>query len=104
MRFIISALVFLSFTMTVAYAGDLSGRIIKDEGSPLANTEVSIDNEKIKTNEFGGYRVKLQDGKRELNIKFGGDDYTSEIINIYSPEVKQNWKVDSKNRKFVKIR
>lgn len=104
MRFIITVFIFLSFTMAVAYAGDMSGRIIKDDGSPLASADISVDNGNFKTNEFGGYRVNLQDGERELKIKIGEVSYTSEIIKIYSPEVKQNWKVDSKNRKFIKVR
>ncbi len=104
MKYIIFALIFLSFTCSILYAGDLSGRIIKDDGSPLAGADVSIDNANVKTNEFGGYRVTLQDGERELNIKIGNVSYTSEKVKIYSPEVKQNWKVDSKNNKLIKIR
>jgi hypothetical protein len=88
----------------VALAGTLYGRIVKPDGSPLAKTEVVIEGKKVTTNEFGGYRLVLPDGARELQATVGGVGYTSDRIEVYSPETKQNWRLDPEKKRMTAIR
>lgn len=92
----------------IAYAGELNGVIVKEDGNPLSDAEISVEDKDviltIKTNTYGGYRIKLRDGEKELKFKIGGTVYVSEKLNIYSPSVKQNWKMDSRNKRLIKIR
>jgi hypothetical protein len=90
----------------MAFAGTLTGRIIDEKGNSLANTEIEIVKEGIKfrTNAFGAYSVNIKDGRRQLEIKIGKEIYLSDEIIIYSPTTEQNWRIDSKNKKLVRIR
>lgn len=74
--------------------GTLSGRIIREDGSPLFKTEMHIEDKKIMTNESGGYTVELPTGTKKLTVKSGDKEYRSEDIMIYSPGTVQNWKID----------
>jgi hypothetical protein len=87
-----------------AFAGTLSGRIIKEDGKSLAKTKIIIEGKEITTNDFGGYQVELPDGERELRATIENVNYTSEKVLIYSPKTEQNWRMDSKSKKLVKIR
>lgn len=95
-------LVFLFYG--IASAGMLSGRIIKEDGKSLSKTEISIKGKRIMTNEFGGYEVELPDGEQNIEIKIGDKSYTSDKIIIYSPKTRQNWRIDTKNKKLIKVR
>ncbi len=105
MLVLISAFLFLNVS---AYAGELNGVIIKEDGNPLGDAELNVEDKgvtiSIKTNTFGGYKIKLKDGEKELKFKIGDTVYISEKINVYSPAVKQNWKIDPRNRRLIKIR
>lgn len=94
-------LVFLFYG--IASAGMLSGRIVKEDGRPLSKTEIDIQGNRIMTNEFGGYEVKLQDGEQFLKVKIGNEPYSSDKIIIYSPKTQQNWRIDTKNKKLIKV-
>ena len=85
-------------------AGILGGRIIREDGSSLAKTEIVIEGKHTMTNEFGGYAVELTDGERELNVVIDGTAYTSERITIYTPRTKQNWRLSHKEKKLIRIR
>jgi len=87
-----------------AFAGTLSGRIIKEDGKSLAKTKIVIEGKETTTNDFGGYQVQLSDGERELKVTIDNVNYTSEKVLIYSPKTEQNWRVDSKSKKLIKIR
>ena len=58
----------------------------------------------IKTNEFGGYSVELPDGERELKVTINNVQYTSEMIMIFSPKTRQNWKIENQNKKLMKTK
>jgi hypothetical protein len=88
----------------IASAGMLSGRIVKEDGRPLSKTEVYIQGKRIMTNEFGGYEVELPDGGQNIEVKIGNKSYLSDKIIIYSPKTRQNWRIDTKNKKLIKIR
>ncbi len=87
-----------------AFAGMLSGRIIKEDGKSLAKTKIVIEGKEITTNDFGGYQVELPDGERELQATIENVNYTSEKVLIYSPKTEQNWRIDSQSKKLIKIR
>lgn len=88
----------------IASAGMLSGRIVKEDGKSLSKTEISIKGKRIVTNEFGGYEIELPDGEQTLEVKIGDKTYLSDKIIIYSPKTRQNWRIDTKNKKLIKIR
>jgi hypothetical protein len=100
---VVSGLMLVFLFYGIASAGILSGRIVKEDGSPLAKTEVYIKGKRIITNEFGGYEVELQDGEQEMEVKIGGESYSSERIIIYSPKTRQNWRIDTKNKRLFKV-
>ena len=87
-----------------ASAGTLSGRMIKEDGKSLAKTKIVIEGKETTTNDFGGYQVELPDGERELKATIGNVNYTSEKVLIYSPKTEQNWRIDSKSKRLIKIR
>lgn len=104
MKRIILGLLLVPLFYGVASAGMLYGRIIQEDGRPLAKTRIIIEGKKVITNEFGGYVVDLSDGERELNVLLNGASYTSEKIKIYSPRTKQNWRIDRREKRLIKIR
>ena len=97
----------------MSVAGTLTGRIIDEKGKSLANTliEIEIANEEndnmvftAKTNVFGSYKVEIPDGKYNLRITINKVEYITDEILIYSPVTKQNWRLDKKNKKLIKIK
>jgi len=104
MKKMILVLIWVFLFQGIASAGILFGRIIKEDGKPLAETKVIFEGIEITTNAFGGYKVKLNDGERELKVVINEEEYTSEEIRIYSPETKQNWRIDEKKKKLRKIK
>lgn len=96
--------VFIGLVYNPASAGTLTGRIIKEDGKSLSKSKVVIDGKEITTNDFGGYQVELADGERELKVTIDNVTYTSDKILIYSPRIEQNWRIDSKAKKLIKIR
>ncbi len=104
MKKMILMLIWVFLFQGIVSAGILFGRIIKGDGKPLAKTRVIFEGIEIITNAFGGYKVKLNDGERELNVVIYGEEYTSEEIRIYSPETKQNWRIDKNEKRLRKIR
>jgi len=104
MKKMILVLIWIFLFQSIASAGILFGRIIKEDGKPLARTMVIFEGIEITTNAFGGYRVELNDGERELQIVINEEEYTSEIIRVYSPETKQNWRIDENEKRLRKIR
>ena len=72
----------------------LTGRIIGGDGKPLSKTSIIIQGIEVMTNEFGGYEVQLPDGERELNVDIQGKSFRTQKISIYSPQTKQNWRID----------
>jgi hypothetical protein len=103
MNKLILGVIFMFLFYGTAFAGILFGRIIKEDGRPLAKTKITIQGEETVTNEFGGYKVKLNDGEDELSVVIDNTSYTSERILIYSPETKQNWRIDPRGKKLIKI-
>ncbi len=87
-----------------SFAGMLSGRIIREDGKSLSKARIVIEGKETTTNDFGGYQVELPDGERELQATIDNVSYTSEKILIYSPKTEQNWRIDSKTRRLIKIR
>jgi len=83
------------------WAGMLTGRIIGGDGKPLSKTSIIIQGIEVMTNEFGGYEVQLPDGESELNVDIQGKSFRTQKISIYSPQTKQNWRIDS-NEKLLK--
>jgi len=104
MRRIIFGISMVILFCGLALGGVLTGRIIRGDGSPLSKTKIIIEGRKVVTNEFGGYAVKLPDGEHELRIVIDGISYISQRINIYSPRTKQNWRIDHRERRLIKIR
>ena len=70
----------------------------------MSKTKIVIEGKEIVTNEFGGYEVNLSDGERELAVVIDKAPYTSEKILIVSPGTSQNWRVDSAQKRLIKIR
>jgi hypothetical protein len=109
MKKIFSVLVLVILFSGIVMAGALFGRILQENGKPLAKTVITIEDEKsfkksIKTNEFGGYSVELPDGERELKVTINNVQYTSEMIMIFSPKTRQNWKIENQNKKLMKTK
>ena len=149
MKKMILILIWVFLFQGIASAGILFGRIIKEDGKPLAKTKVifgvidittnAFEDYKVElndgkrelqvvikiikkdgkfpaktkgifevieitTNAFGGYRIELNDGERELQVVIVEEEYTSERIRIYSPETKQNWRIDKNQKRLRKIR
>ena len=101
---LILGIIFLPLFYGVAFGGTLTGRIILENGNPLAKTKIAIEGRDVITNDFGGYRVEIPDGERELNVKIGDSPYTSEMIKIFSPETKQNWRINTKDSRLIRIK
>ena len=102
---VLSFVLMVTFLLcTTATAGILSGRIIKENGTSLAKTKIAVEGKGVVTNEFGGYEVELKDGERELNVVIDNVPYTSERILIYSPRTNQNWRMQFKEKRLIKIR
>jgi len=101
---IVFAAVFIGLVFGPASAGILTGRIIKEDGKSLSKSKVVIDGKETQTNDFGGYQVELSDGERSLNVVIDNITYASDKILIYSPRTEQNWRIDSKGKKLIKIR
>lgn len=104
MKKMILILIWVFLFQGIASAGILFGRIIKEDGKPLAKTKVIFRAIGITTNAFGGYKVELNDGECELQVVINKEEYTSERIRIYSPETKQNWRIDENQKRLRKIR
>jgi len=104
MKKVISGPLLVLLLYGIAQAGMLSGRIIQENGNSLANAEITIQGRNVKTNAFGGYAVELSDGIHELNAVIHGASCTSDAITIYSPKTKQNWRLDRKQGRLIKIR
>jgi hypothetical protein len=104
MKNVLLGLLFVLLSFGIASAGALGGRIIRDDGKPLSKTSITIEGNQLTTNEFGGYKSELTDGERELSVKINNITYTTEKIKVFSPETKQNWRMDTKNKKLIKIR
>ncbi|CAD7780095.1 hypothetical protein DMNBHIDG_02257 [Candidatus Methanoperedenaceae archaeon GB37] len=49
-------------------------------------------------------QLDYQDGEHELNVIINDICYPSERIKIYSPRTKQNWRIDPREKKLIKIR
>lgn len=104
MKKVILGLILMFIFYGVASAGTLFGRIILENGRPLAKTQIIIEGKETKTNEFGGYKIQLNDGERELTAVINGTSFVSEMIDIYSPRTKQNWRIDNKGKRLIKIK
>ncbi len=121
MKKMILVLIFVFLFQGIGSAGILSGIIKKEDGKLLTKTKVIFERKEIttnaegeeittiaerkeiKTNAFGGYKVELQDGEHELQVVNNEEEYTLETIINYSPETKQNWRIDENERKLRKI-
>ena len=121
MKKMILVLIFVFLFQGIGSAGILSGIIKKEDGKLLTKTKVIFERKEITTNAegeeittiaerkeittnaFGGYKVELQDGEHELQVVINEEEYTLETIIIYSPETKQNWRIDENERKLRKI-
>jgi len=101
---IVIIIIVLMMCCQSAFAGKLTGRIIKEDGKSLAKSKIVIEGKETTTNDFGGYQVELSDGERELKVTIDNVNYTSEKVLIYSPKTEQNWRIDSKSKKLIKIR
>ena len=101
MKRLILVLLLAFLVPQLASAGELWGRILQEEGQPLANKNLTIDGSSTRTNEYGSYKVELRDGERQLTFKIGSTEYTSDRVRIYSPRTKQNWKVDGNRMRKV---
>ncbi len=93
MKIVIMVAVFVLLLCEVTMPGDLYGRIIQENGRALARTVIVIETDTVTTNGFGGYKVTLPDGTRELKFVINGKEYMTDSIKIYSPKTKQNWKM-----------
>ena len=97
MRMIVMVAVFVLLLCEAAFPGVLYGRIIREDGKALARTVIRIEKDssfvEVKTNGFGGYEVRLPDGKRKLKFVINDEEYTTDSTKIYSPRVKQNWQM-----------
>lgn len=56
----------------------------------MAKAKIVIEGKEMTTDEFGGYKIDLRDGQRELSRVIDSASYTSEKIKVFFPEVKQN--------------
>ena len=86
-----------------AEAGTLTGRIIRDNGASLSGSSLTIQGVAVTTNQFGGYEVQLPDGEYELTVTVDGQPYRTDPIRIYSPQTKQNWRLNPNAKRLEKI-
>lgn len=84
-------------------AGTLTGRIIRDNGESLSASNLTIQGIGVTTNQFGGYEVQLPDGEYELTVTVDGQPYRTDPIRIYSPQTKQNWRLNPTAKRLEKI-
>ena len=90
--------------LSIASAATLYGIILQENGRPLVNANIKVNGKEIRTNAFGGYRVDLSEGVQELSVTIRGASYTLGPVKIYSPETKQNWRIDPDSMRLIKIR
>ncbi len=88
----------------IASAATLYGIILQENGRPLVNSNIVVNGKEIRTNAFGGYRVDLPEGMQELSVTIKGASYMLDPVRIYSPETKQNWRIDPGSMRLIKIR
>ena len=88
----------------IASAATLYGIILQENGRPLVNADLVVKGKVIRTNAFGGYRVDLNEGVHELSVTIKGASYMLGPVMIYSPETKQNWRIDPDSQRLIKIR
>lgn len=84
-------------------AGTLTGRIIRDNGASLSGSKITLQGITVTTNQFGGYEVQLPDGEYELVVTVDGQPYRTDPIRIYSPQTKQNWRLNPSAQRLEKI-
>lgn len=84
-------------------AATLTGRIIRENGSSLSGSSLVIQGTAVTTNQFGGYEVQLPDGEYELTVTVDGQTYRTERIRVYSPQTKQNWRLNPATKHLDKI-
>lgn len=84
-------------------AGTLTGRIIRDNGASLSGGNLTFQGVAVTTNQFGGYAVQLPDGEYELTVTVDGQPYRTDPIRIYSPQTKQNWRLNPSAKRLEKI-
>jgi hypothetical protein len=63
-----------------------------------------VSGKEIRTNAFGGYRLDLPEGLQQLSVTIRGASYILGPVRIYSPETKQNWRIDPGSMRLIKIR
>lgn len=98
----------LTVCMTLALAasleaGTLTGRILRENGTSLSATTITIQGIEVTTNQFGGYEVNLPDGSQELVVMVEGKTYRTDTLRIYSPQTKQNWRLNPASQRLEKI-
>lgn len=100
---VLSVLVAMSALAGSPEAGTLIGRIIRDNGASLSGSKVTLQGVTVTTNQFGGYEVQLPDGEYELVVTVDGQPYRTDPIRIYSPQTKQNWRLNPNAQRLEKI-
>ena len=88
----------------IASGATLYGIILQENGQPLIHANIAVNGKEIRTNAFGGYRVDLPEGMQELSMTIKGASYMLDPVRIYSPETKQNWRIDPGSMRLIKIR
>ncbi len=76
-----------------ALASELFGTIWY-KGKPLQNAEITIKDEKIKTNAFGYYSIRLDPGTYTLGIKLPDGKIKEEKVDIFPQDTEKNLKLE----------
>ncbi len=89
----ILAFVIVMICPLTAGASELYGTIWY-KGKPLQNTEITIKDNKIKTNSLGYYSIRLDPGTYTLGIKLPDGKIREEKVDIFPQDTEKNLKLE----------
>ncbi len=78
---------------TKASAAELFG-MIWYKGKPLPNTEITVKDKKVQTNDKGYYSVNLDPGPYTLSIKLPDGGTRNEKVDVFPQDTEKNLKLE----------
>ncbi len=92
-KFIVTILMAILLLPCSVLASELYGTIWY-KGKPLQNAEITIRDEKIRTNNLGYYSVRLDPGKYTLVIKLPDGKVKEEKVDVFPQDTEKNMKLE----------
>lgn len=95
---IIKKLVLIAFVTLLALpyealAAELFG-IVRHQGNPLPNAEITIKDKKVQTNDKGYYSINLDPGPYTLGIKLPDGSIREEKVDVFPQDTEKNFKLE----------